>query len=146
MAGLAVGSLWRARILPRASARSYAGIQLAIAAYCFLLPVALLMLQSHRGSAMVVHASVFLLTFVIAVLVGAEFSIASDLRRGIPQRVASELYGVDLIGSALGALLVAIVLIPLLGAVAASIVPGILSISAAVVAVVWRKKVDSAIL
>ena len=145
MAGLAVGSLWRARIVPRATASHYVRIQLAVALYCFLLPVALLMLQSFRGSAMVVHGSIFLLTFVIAVIVGVEFSVAADLRRGMPQRVASELYGVDLIGSALGALLVAVVLIPLLGVVAASVVPGVLSLSAAVAAVVQRKSIEETI-
>ena len=142
MAGLAVGSLWRVRIIPRATVRHYAGIQIAVALYCFLLPVVLLMLQGLQESAALVHGSIFLLTFVIAVLVGMEFSVAADLRRGQPQRVASELYAVDLIGSALGALLVAVVLIPMIGLVAASVVPGILSLSTALVVLVRRKSIE----
>jgi predicted membrane-bound spermidine synthase len=146
MAGLVVGSLWRVRIIPRATVGQYAKIQIAVALYCFLLPVVLLMLQGLQGSAAVVHGSIFLLTFVIAVLVGVEFSVAADLRRGQPQRVASELYGVDLIGSALGALLVAVVLIPMLGIVAASVVPGVLSLSTALAALIQRKSIEGTIL
>jgi spermidine synthase len=146
MAGLFVGSFWRMRIIPGATIVQYAKIQIAVALYCFLLPVVLLMLQGFEGSATVVHGSIFLLTFVIAILVGMEFSVAGDLRRGQPQRVASELYGVDLIGSALGALLVAVVLIPMLGIVVASIVPGILSLSTALVALVRRKSIEGTIL
>jgi len=146
MAGLFMGSFWRVRIFPRATIRLYAKIQMVVALYCFLLPVVLLMLQNIQGSAAVVHGSIFILTFVIAVLVGVEFSVAADLRRGQPQRVASELYAVDLIGSALGALLVAVVLIPMLGIVAASIVPGLLSLLAALVALIQRKSIEAPIL
>lgn len=146
MAGLVAGSLWRVRIIPRATVSQYAKIQIAVAVYCFLLPGVLLLLQSLQSSAAVVHGLIFLLTLVIAALVGTEFSVAADLRRGQPQKVASELYGVDLIGSALGALLVAVVLIPMLGIVAASVVPGVLSLSAALAAVVQRKSIEGTIL
>jgi predicted membrane-bound spermidine synthase len=102
-------------------------------------------LRDFHGSPAVTQGTIFLLTFVIAVLVGAEFSVASDLRQGKPQRVASELYGVDLIGSALGALLVAVVLIPMLGIIAASVIPGLLSLSMAFVALVQRRSIEGTI-
>ena len=146
MAGLVAGSFWRVKIIPHATVSWYAKIQIAVAAYCFVLPGVLLLLQSPQSFPVIVHGLIFLLTFVIAALVGMEFSIAADLRRGQPQRVASELYGVDLIGSALGALLVAVVLIPMLGIVAASIVPGILSLSAALAAIIQRKSIEGIIL
>ena len=142
MAGLFVGSFWRMKLIPNATAFQYAKIQAVIALYCLLLPVILLILRDFHGPAVVTQGTIFLLTFVIAVLVGAEFSVAADLCRGQPQRVASELYGVDLIGSALGALLVAVVLIPMLGIIAASIVPGILSLLTAVVVFVQRKSIE----
>ncbi len=146
MAGLAVGAFWRIKIIPRASIVQYAMVQMAVAMYCFLLPVVLLMLQQVQGSAAIVHGSIVLLTFAIAVLVGVEFSVAADLRRGQPQRVASELYGVDSIGSALGALLVAVVLIPVFGIVAASLIPGILSMATALVVLGRRKSIERKIL
>jgi spermidine synthase len=145
MAGLFAGSFWRMKIMPRAIALQYAMIQAAIALFCFLLPVVLLILRDLHGSPVVTQGTIFLLTFVVAVLVGVEFSVAADLRRGQPQRVASELYGVDLIGSALGALLVAVVLIPMLGIVAASVIPGILSLSTALVVLIQRKSIEGTI-
>jgi predicted membrane-bound spermidine synthase len=60
--------------------------------------------------------------------------------------VASELYGVDSIGSALGALLVAVVLIPVFGIVAASLIPGILSMATALVVLGRRKSIERKIL
>ncbi|MCX6143318.1 MAG: hypothetical protein NTZ35_08865 [Ignavibacteriales bacterium] len=145
MAGLFVGSFRRVKKIPRATAFHYAKIQAVVALYCLLLPVVLIILRDVHGSPAVTQGTIFLLTFVIAVLVGAEFSVAADLCRGRAQRVASELYGVDLIGSALGALLVAVVLIPMLGIIAASIIPGILSLSTALVVLVQRKSIDGTI-
>jgi spermidine synthase len=142
MAGLFVGSFWRMKIVPRATALPYIMIQAVIALYCLILPVVLLVLRDLHGSPAISQGTIFLLTFVMAVLVGAEFSVAADLRRGKTQRVASELYGVDLIGSALGALLVAVVLIPMLGIIAASVIPGILSLSTALVALVQRRSIE----
>jgi len=145
MAGLFAGSFWRTKIIPRATALQYVKIQALITLYCFLLPVVLLILRDLHGSPAVTQGTIFLLTFVMAVLVGAEFSVAADLCQGKPQRVASELYGVDLIGSALGALLVAVVLIPVLGIIAASMIPGLLSLSTAIVALVQRKSIEGTI-
>lgn len=139
MAGLAVGSLYRLKILPRTSMRSYAWIQFGIAIYCFLLPVFLLVLRSVQGLPFIVHAGFFLLTFVIAALIGLEFSMAATLRRGHLQRVASELYGIDLIGSSLGALLVAAWLVPTLGIFAVSLVAGSLSLLTAFIAIIRHK-------
>jgi spermidine synthase len=139
MAGLFVGSFWRAKLIPRASVSSYAKIQAVIALYCFVLPLMLLLLRELQGSSALIQGIIIFLTFVIAALVGMQFSIAADLRQGQSQRVASELYGVDLIGSALGALLVTIALIPMLGILAASVVPGMLSLSTALAVLVRRK-------
>jgi len=145
MAGLFAGSFWRVRVIPHATVTTYANVQAAVALYCFLFPVFLAILRGLQGSPGVVQGTIFLLTFVIAALVGLEFSVAADLRRGQPQRVASELYGVDLIGSALGALLVTLVLVPLLGLLAASIVPGALCLLAALAALVRRKSIEQTI-
>jgi len=54
--------------------------------------------------------------------------------------VASELYGIDLIGSAVGALLVTVILIPLLGIIRVSFVIGGLSFVSAIIALLNRKR------
>ncbi len=128
MAGLAVGSLFRGRILRRTSVTAYGWVQLSVALYCFLLPLVLLLLRTGAGFAILIHAVFFLLTFFIAVLIGLEFSLAAMLRQGQAQKVASELYSVDLLGSAIGALLVAAWLIPTLGVFRACYIAGSLSL------------------
>ena len=117
MGGLAFGSLQRDRLIPRASMKAYASLLMGIALFALVLPTLLTGLQSSTPSYVVVHALFFLLTFVFATLIGAQFSVASSLQKGRVDSVASELYGVDMIGSAIGALMVAACLIPMLGIV-----------------------------
>jgi len=86
------------------------------------------------------HLAFLLPTFVIALLIGMEFSTASHLQKGTAASVASELYGIDLIGSAVGALLVTVILIPLLGIIRVSFVIGGLSFVSAIIALLNRKR------
>ncbi|MBI4810093.1 MAG: hypothetical protein HY800_01335, partial [Ignavibacteriales bacterium] len=115
MAGLAVGSLYREKIIQNANINTYVGIQLSIGLYAFILPLILLFIKSSSLIAGVLHMAFFLPTFIIAVLIGMEFSIASHIQKGTISSVASQLYGIDLIGSAIGAMLVTALLIPLIG-------------------------------
>jgi spermidine synthase len=144
MAGLAVGSFGRSRVIAHPNVGHYVAIQLGLALYCMLFPFALMLLRGFENSPILVHGSVFLLTFFVATLVGMEFSVAAELRNGEQQRIASELYGVDLIGSALGALMVAVIIIPMLGFVSAGIVPGVLCLLTAIIAAVRRKSIEAA--
>ena len=126
MGGLALGAMARRRIIRTVSFRTYALAQFGIALYSLLL--ALLFLIAGDGVPPTVALIVFpLLTFVIAVLVGLEFSIAASLRQGETSAVASELYAVDLIGSAAGALLVTTVLIPLVGLIGVCLIVALLT-------------------
>lgn len=115
MGGLAVGALGRNRIAGGASFRSYAFVQFGIAVSAVLLALLFVVLSRGSISSILTFAIFPLATFLVAVVVGLEFSIASSLRGGTLSGAASELYAVDLLGSALGALLVTTVLIPLVG-------------------------------
>lgn len=115
MGGLAAGAFYRRRILPNPGMRSYAGIQLIIGGYSLALPLLLLGLKAVSGHYVFIHAIFFVLTFLIAVMTGIIFSAGAELKKGLISTVASELYGVDLLGASLGALLVTTYLIPLLG-------------------------------
>lgn len=142
MAGLAVGSHSAKRMFPQTGSRSFIGIQLGIALYCFLLPPILIMLRNAMDLPILVTIAIFLLVFVIAWLIGLEFSVAATLRRGSAQRAASELYGVDLIGSALGALLAGTYLIPAFGFLAVSVIAGSLSIISSLATFAGRRSID----
>ena len=127
MAGLSVGAMARSRIIPHVTLHSYGWIQIGITAYCLVLATFMVLSKNMEASPMVMHAAIFVLTFGIAALVGLEFSAAAVLRTGNVPRVASELYSMDLLGSALGAFLVATCLIPTLGLAGVSLLVALLS-------------------
>jgi spermidine synthase len=115
MAGLAIGVWLVGRGFMKSGMKSYIAVQVAIAAYACLLPVILVLLRDNSRFAVAIHILFALLTILVATLVGAQFALATGLEKGNIVRVASALYGVDLLGSALGALVVAVFLMPLLG-------------------------------
>jgi predicted membrane-bound spermidine synthase len=64
-----------------------------------------------------VYLVFFLITLTISVMTGAQFSLASRLHRDKIADVSAGIYSIDLLGSAIGAFLVAVLLFPLLGLV-----------------------------
>ena len=139
MAGLAAGSLYRHKITG-ADINAYIVVQFGIGLLSCALPLYLLLINSSTLSIGVLHLAFFLPTFIIAFLIGMEFSIASYLQKGTAASAASQLYGIDLIGSAIGALLVTAILIPLLGIMQVSFVIGGLSFVSAIIALFNRKR------
>jgi len=156
MAGLAAGAWWANRSMlwggvaePRRwrhSAmppyiRELALLALAIAALAALLPVILRQLgrlDVAVGTPLAGQGVVLLATLVLAVLVGAQFPLASAADPGEPAAKASRLYTADLVGAALGALLVSTLLIPLLGVTVVCLLTAGLNLAAA--ALVWRRQ------
>jgi spermidine synthase len=140
MAGLAFGSMCGQRMSDNGRITRYVGVQCGIFLYCLLLPAVLLFLKNAAHANVVIYTIYFLLTSSIGVLIGIEFSMATKLLKGNISYVASELYGIDLIGSAVGALIVAVYLLPLLGIPYVSMVVAFLSLSSAFAAFVTRKR------
>ena len=117
MAGLAAGSLNRERVFRGSRLGGYITVQAAIACYALLLPLALLAMKNAEFSPLVVHTVFITLTFLLAALVGAQFSLATAIRGANSPALATGLYGIDLFGSAIGAVMVSVYLIPLAGIV-----------------------------
>jgi predicted membrane-bound spermidine synthase len=86
------------------------------------------------------HGVFFAAAFAAAFLVGSQFALAASLLRTGAVSAASDLYGLDLLGSAIGAIAVSVVLIPLLGILEVCVVLGVLSLLAAAVSSLGRKK------
>jgi spermidine synthase len=128
MGGLAVGALLRPKLVPSVSRRAYMMAQIGITAYALVLLLFLSELDRFSGASFLTLTLFMVLTFEIAALVGIVFSIAAELRAGDATAVASELYGVDLLGSALGALLVATILIPAAGFEGVCLIVGALTL------------------
>jgi spermidine synthase len=125
MAGLAVGASVGRRVRLSGNVRLFAFLQYVIGAACMALPFVLMGLRSLASFANVVYIAFGGLTFGIALLVGALFSIASRLQAGDAATVVASLYSADLIGAGLGALVTAILLVPLLGVGGACAVLGL---------------------
>ena len=139
MAGLAAGTIIRKRIFPVADLRQLIGIQALIAVFAIILPFIFLLFRMVDPGTGLIHAIFFLLTFLISVLTGIFFSLATALQKGDILKVASGIYGSDLIGSALGALLTAALLFPLLGLINVAFLIGGMNLLAALFLWIRRK-------
>jgi len=119
MTGLAMGAWQANRHRTTGGQRGLALLAFVIAAFAALLPLALTALGGAGASVLATQAAVALLTFVLAVLVGMEFPLASRAQFDGAAATASRLYTADFVGAFLGALLPSVVLIPLFGVAAA---------------------------
>ncbi|MDD5544660.1 MAG: fused MFS/spermidine synthase [Acidobacteriia bacterium] len=144
MAGLALGS-WLGRKWTRIrNAGGFIAAQILVTVYALALPQILSWLKGSSIDSFVYTVFV-ILTLAIAVLVGLEFSVASELRQGSVESVTSELYSMDLMGSAMGALIVSIFLLPLWGVARTCGVVALLNLASCGVAVVNRKKIKTSV-
>jgi hypothetical protein len=140
MGGLAAGTLLAGRIAQRPGIDNFIIVQFAVSVLCLLLPIVLLWLQTMISHPLLVQCVITAIAFATAVLTGVEFAIATRVRRGGTTEVASELYGLDLFGSALGALFISVYAIPLFGLMSVSILAGVVSAGGGMLSLIVRKK------
>jgi spermidine synthase len=115
MAGLAAGSYIGHKKIKSVDYSRYAGIQFALALYSLFLPFILYLVKDSVDNDAIIYGIFSLLTVLVAFLIGIEFSFAAQLLKTTISSAASILYSVDLIGSAIGALMISIYVLPLLG-------------------------------
>lgn len=140
MFGLAVGANYAHRIFGKSSIKNYIKLQVFVGIYAILLPLLLILMDRYLKNTFFVHSIFFILSFIIALLVGSEFAVATKLREQRISAIAGDMYSVDLLGSAIGAWLTTAFLIPLLGIAKISIILGILNFFSALVIFIKRKK------
>jgi spermidine synthase len=137
MVGLAIGSTLMTRIMNRIANNKllFIKIESLILAYSILVPAVLMIFHSHLGQPAIfalVQAVILVLSLVCGILVGSEFPLASKIYlkdTGRVSEVAGALYAVDLLGACLGAILVSVWLIPVLGTVNTCIVIACLKVA-----------------
>ena len=140
MAGLAIGSWSMNRRLERRKTGDLIRLQLALAGFAALLPLALWGLTQVGGAAAVLlaaQAAIVLLTLLLAVMVGMAFPLASQVAFEGAAATAARLYTADFVGACVGALLVSTLLIPLLGVAAVCWLTAALALAGG--AAVWVK-------
>lgn len=124
MLGLVLGSAFAIRILAKAKKLSkiYMATQLAICLYPILLPL-LFMSLGHAQRATLAHSFGVEILFSFLPIVagfigGLQFPLANKICLGQEEftgKTAGFLYGVDLVGACLGALVASAILIPIIG-------------------------------
>lgn len=140
MGGLAVGGFIAMRAFRRPGIDTFIGAQFALAATCLCVPAILLLLQAASPPPLVIQCVITAAAFAAAVLTGFVFGTATRVRPGDAAAVASELYGLDLFGSALGALVVSVYGIPLFGLMAVSLAAGVFCAGGGVLCLLVRKR------
>lgn len=140
MAGLALGAACGQRRLAWIDMSVLTGIQCALAASGLALPWILSGVSAGIVGGPVIVGTFLLLILLIGLQVGMDFAVASRVLRGSNTTVASALYGVDLIGSAIGALAVSAYMVPLLGIGKVCMLVAGLNVVGAAVSVAARKR------
>ncbi len=133
MAGLATGALLRKKFFPAPKNKHYYILQFSLAIYSIILPFIIVFTESLSTFPNLVHIIFFILTFVISLVVGFLFAIATLIQKEAISEISAKVYSVDLLGAALGALIISILLIPLIGIVYTGIILGILNLLCALI-------------
>ena len=124
MIGLLFGSVYlHKRVI--ISMKNYSLIQYIIGIFSVLTPIVLIGLKSNQPMNFLVHSIFILLILIAGSLSGLQFSMGTVLRKAGIAKSASGAYASDLLGSALGALLVSILLIPSFGLIKVCLILGI---------------------
>lgn len=117
MAGLAIGAYLANKRLKQMGRWEFVGMELSIAAFSGLLPLALTWLRGLGEAFLGANVIFPLLAVALATFVGMEFPLASKLSFEDVASTSATLYNADLIGACAGALLVSALLIPILGVI-----------------------------
>ncbi len=136
MAGLAGGSALVRWLMPDSGRGMFTGLLIAIGILCLLLPPFFVFLQGADLSSGMLEGVFAVLALVVAFPFGMQFAVAAALRSGPLAAGAAEIYGLDLAGSAVGALVVTVYAIPLIGVGRVSVV---LSAASALAALVFLR-------
>jgi predicted membrane-bound spermidine synthase len=128
MAGLSVGTLLRERIIKGVTSGSLLILQFILGLAVFLSVPLLSVIKEYAANHALVYLICFFLVFIIAFLVGAFFSMSSVIQTDRARVVAAKIYASDLLGSASGALLASVFLIPQFGLYFTILITGGLSL------------------
>ena len=115
MSGLAAGALMVNKLPGKITHRKFRSLQAFLAVLTGLLALVFLWMERTQLPEILLHILFNSFTFLVASATGLLFAAAALLRRSGIASTASRLYSTDLAGSAGGALLTSILLIPLLG-------------------------------
>ncbi len=138
MSGLALGALYRGKILST-SINSFMLLQLVIILYAALLPLVIILLNRMILPGLLLHSIFIFLTLIISVVTGMQFSLGSSILKEQLQARAAKLYSSDLLGSAFGALLFSVFMMPVLGVFISSLLVASLNLCSVTITFINRR-------
>lgn len=115
MAGLALGTLYFGRRIKTVNMKNYMKVIGLVAIFTLILPLILHLMHGTHLPGIVFKIVFAILTLFISILVGVQFFMGSKLHSGEVGEVAGKLYSADLIGSALGILMISAFFLPMFG-------------------------------
>ncbi len=116
MIGLTAGAAYASSRLKTPTARkSLAWLIAASAVFLVVLPPLLQLIKDVNLPISLTVTMFMALTLIFAAIIGAEFTAASEIRKTEAAEAAGALYGADMFGSSIGALLCASLILPVLG-------------------------------
>jgi spermidine synthase len=136
MAGLAFGSVAMHHV-KNAAFRGFLALQAGIALFSGLLAMLMLFIPTISGHWTIIPL-ILALVFIIGLLTGAQFSLSGSLRETGIRQSSGEAFSADLLGSAIGIVLVSVYLIPQLGLPMTGMALAGLNVVALVV-VAWKR-------
>ena len=139
MLGLWFGSIYLIEKV-RLKINTYSIIQYLIGIFAVILTLVLFLLKSSYTNFIIIHGSFVILILIIGILTGLQFSLATKLRNKTIRLVASSTYSSDLLGSAVGAIIVSSILIPLFGLIKVSLIIAIINFIIGLLILVKAKK------
>jgi len=130
MVGVALGGLWGSRQVygDNSSIPLFRKTEYSLTIYLFVLILCLVSVQSFTKTALLYSLLPFFilfLTFLCGALVGAQFPVANKIFLDHPHKLTSTagvIYASDLIGAWAGGIVITLILIPVLGTIAAAII------------------------
>ncbi len=138
MSGLALGALYREKIM-NTSIRGFMMLQLVIVLYALFLPIMIMLLNKLILPGILLHTVFIFLTLIISMVTGMQFSLGSAILKEQMQSRAAKLYSSDLLGSAFGALLFSVFMMPVLGIFISSFLVASLNLVSVAVTFINRK-------
>jgi len=139
MGGLALGALCRKFLFRKVNSGQFSALQFIIGIFAFIIPV-LLLIRFFHVQRFIGIAIILLFLLLVSFLTGLLFSLSIQLRRGNVAGNVAALYSADLVGSALGAFITSVFLIPLSGLLTTSYLIGILNIVFSVYFFIMRNR------
>jgi hypothetical protein len=139
MGGLAFGSQCKQKNRKQNQLKNYFLIQFFLALFSLLIPVFVYLIGRISAPGLVVQFLFFIPVFVMAFGIGYEFYLASILQPYGYGKTSSINYSADLVGSAFGAFLTAILLLPVYGLVVTCLIVAMLNLFSGLRVVLDRK-------